>query len=106
MSIPKGFVKIGSFGVDAGLVWIGDPCYILHKGDESPKELGKDWSEFCDRYFKQSQDKGGAQFGDCLGVCIMSGYGDGVYDVYIKKGADGYTQQALIDFVGSADEEE
>ncbi len=26
--------KIGQIGVDAGLCWIGDPCYILHKEEE------------------------------------------------------------------------
>jgi hypothetical protein len=39
--------QIGEVGIDAGLCWIGDPCYILH-ADPMPKAIGKDWSEFCD----------------------------------------------------------
>jgi hypothetical protein len=31
---------IGEIGVDAGLCWIGDPCYILHT-DQPPKAIGK-----------------------------------------------------------------
>src|SRR5438270_340558 len=38
---------IGEIGVDAGLCWIGDPCYILHT-DQPPKAIGKSWDEFCD----------------------------------------------------------
>ena len=39
--------QIGEIGVDAGLCWIGDPCYILH-ADPAPRAIGKDWEEFCD----------------------------------------------------------
>jgi len=38
--------KIGEIGVDAGLCWIGDPCYIFHQ-NKLPSTLGKDWPEFC-----------------------------------------------------------
>ena len=34
------FVKVGDIGVDAGLVWIGDPCYIQ---DDSKHNPLKDW---------------------------------------------------------------
>jgi hypothetical protein len=39
---------IGHIGVDAGLCWIGDPCYILHreKGDEA-KSIGKTGKNFA-----------------------------------------------------------
>ena len=39
---------IGTIGVDAGIVWIGDPCYIMHKEEETPSTIGKNWGEFCD----------------------------------------------------------
>jgi hypothetical protein len=39
--------QIGEIGVDAGLCWIGDPCYILHK-EHPPKAIGTSWDEFCD----------------------------------------------------------
>lgn len=81
-------IKIGEIGIDAGLVWIGDPCYILHKTEnEQPKSIGKNWSDFCDILKKGKQletgflqfcyDKGHAG----LGVCASTGWGDGCYDV-------------------------
>jgi len=85
------FIKVGEIGVDAGLVWIGDPCYILHKKkNDVPKSIGKDWLDFCNKLndekgkplnHKQfNYDRGHAG----LGVCVSSGFGDGVYDVMAK----------------------
>ena len=84
--------KIGVIGVDAGICWIGDPCYIHQDGKEKmPKEWGKNWSEFCYILMnKESADRGPnnlAQFNydighPGLGVCVSTGYGDGCYNVY------------------------
>jgi len=69
--------------VDAGIVWIGDPCYILHKkASETPKAIGKNWSEFCEKLGSENiitfeHDKGH----EGLGVAVSSGYGDGFYPV-------------------------
>ena len=46
-SAPK-WEQVGVIGVDAGICWIGDPCYVFHH-DPPPEELGKTWHEFCDR---------------------------------------------------------
>lgn len=52
MSKPK---LVGHVDVDAGCIWVGDPCYVLHKEeDQKPKDIGKDWSEFCDLMFDRS----------------------------------------------------
>ena len=45
--MTKTVKKIGKIGVDAGLCWVGDPCYILHP-ETPPKTIGKDWDEFCE----------------------------------------------------------
>lgn len=37
-------VNLGVCYVDAGLIWIGDPCYIM--GDEASSRV-TDWSDFC-----------------------------------------------------------
>ena len=77
--------KIGVIGVDAGMCWIGDPCYILHP-DKTPEDIGKDWFGFCDKMAegcgrhqcldqRQFKYDGGH---DGLGVCVRTGHGDGV----------------------------
>lgn len=75
---------IGEVGVDAGILWIGDPCYILHK-NEPPKAIGKTWLEFCDNLSQRESGKRFAQFEydrghDGLGVCVSTG-GDGYFPI-------------------------
>lgn len=87
---------VGSIGVDAGICWIGDPCYILHREDYKdgkvvpaplPESLGKDWPDFCNKLgftyptMKSFSYKHG---GEGLGVVVSTGYGDGFYPVYVK----------------------
>lgn len=38
----EGWKLTGHFAVDAGIVWIGDPCYILHSKDQY-RSIGKTW---------------------------------------------------------------
>jgi len=82
-------VHVGMIGVDAGLCWIGDPCYIHH--DKNPKEWGKDWGEFCANLHKKESRPGPtlAQFNydkghAGLGVCVSTGLGDRAYDVHAE----------------------
>lgn len=104
--LDKDWIYVGLFGVDAGLCWIGDPCYIIKDDNEArPKEFGKDWRDFCDILFEKEagSQKPGVEFNydaghKGLGVCITSGYGDGTYGVYVKRNKDGAIAQALIDF--------
>uniref|UniRef100_A0A6H2A4P0 Uncharacterized protein n=1 Tax=viral metagenome TaxID=1070528 RepID=A0A6H2A4P0_9ZZZZ len=76
--------QIGEISVDAGIVWIGDPCYILHKNlDEIPQEIGRTWEEFCENI---KEMKHGQQFNHNknitgLGVVVGDFGGDGVYPV-------------------------
>jgi len=77
---------IGNIGVDAGLCWVGDPCYL--SDGESPFQ---NWDKFCDRLFEGPFDKDGHQSfmysagHEGLGVLCSTGYGDGHYPVYVKK---------------------
>jgi hypothetical protein len=73
---------IGSVGVDAGLIWIGDPCYILHTDDGLPSTLGENWSEFCDLLVDDYSKSFNYELGhEGLGVCTSTKYGDGIYNV-------------------------
>lgn len=93
MREPDGWKLIGKFGVDAGLVWIGDPCYILHKeGDQKPQDIGEDWDDFC----KILDDKVYYDF-NSLGVVASTGYGDGIYPVYARF-MDGRIMELKINF--------
>tara|TARA_R100000315_G_scaffold58079_1_gene33046 strand:- start:265 stop:690 length:426 start_codon:yes stop_codon:yes gene_type:complete len=40
----NGFATIGYIRIDAGLCWIGDPCYVIAKDCEYGWE---DWASFC-----------------------------------------------------------
>jgi|688.fasta_scaffold22546_12 hypothetical protein len=97
--------QIGVIGVDSGLVWIGDPCYLLD--DERPKSVGKDWSEFCDIInTNKDEETSSIPFNydmghKGLGVCSSTKWGDGTYPVYgiFEKGEDrGRPNGILIDF--------
>lgn len=78
---------IGTVGVDAGLIWIGDPCYIMHQ-NPPPKSIGTSWSEFCDT-IPQTPNPTMKSYNfdlghEGLGVCVSSGLGDGSYPVEVE----------------------
>jgi len=84
-------VKIGMIGVDAGLVWIGDPCYVLHS-KTLPKAIGKSWFEFCEGLSEKFPTMKSFNYDlghEGLGVCVSSGRGDGTYPVYALVGEEG-----------------
>ncbi len=100
--------QIGEIGVDAGLCWIGDPCYILHH-DPVPKTVGRDWDEFCDILHEDGQYPTCKQFNydlghPGLGVVVSTGYGDGVYPVYAEFNEDGRVAKVCVEFIGQDDE--
>lgn len=95
---------VGRVSVDAGLLWIGDPCYILHK-DGMPHDVGESWPEFCERIEKASAKTGVAQFkfdmGHAgLGVCVGGFGGDGLYPVYARYDSRGLIVEVRVCFDG------
>jgi hypothetical protein len=93
---------IGHIGVDAGLVWIGDPCYVIHKNEKDRyKSIGKDWYEFCGLlYDENKKSKLPMSFNydmghEGMGICSSTKYGDGTYPVYMIGDNDGI----YIDFL-------
>lgn len=93
--------QIGVIGVDAGICWIGDPCYILHT--EPPKAIGKSWPEFCSLFHSDdyptakqfNYDLGHAG----LGVVVSTGYGDGCYPVFAEFNEEGRVAKVWVDFM-------
>ena len=87
-------VLVGHIGVDAGLCWIGDPCYILHKGKKLPLTLGKSWDKFCELLgneypIAKSLDYQNGIAREGLGVVVSTGFGDGFYPVYAEIADEG-----------------
>ena len=101
--IKNKWEKAGEIGIDAGICWIGDPCYIFHK-DKMPQDIGQDWTEFCDKLEeKERYTNNYAQFNydlghTGLGVVVSTGYGDGCYPVYVKKNEEGRIIEVKVCF--------
>jgi hypothetical protein len=96
--------EIGEVGVDAGLCWIGDPCYILHT-NTPPKAIGTTWHEFCAKVINDHTQFNYDIGHTGLGVCVSTGYGDGSYPVYIKRDPDtGRIAEVRVAFISNEDE--
>lgn len=100
--------QIGEIGVDAGLCWIGDPCYILH-ADPMPKAIGNSWDAFCNLLNEDGKYPVCKQFNydlghAGLGVVVSTGYGDGVYPVYAEFDDAGRITRVCVDFIDPDDE--
>jgi hypothetical protein len=106
------WVEVGEIGVDAGLCWVGDPCYILHKKKgEAPNTLGKDWYGFCNELHERMNNQvasfpyGKNDSRDGLGVVVRTGHGDGCYPVYVKY-RDGIVAEVKVVFDSPYSEDE
>lgn len=82
---------MGKIGVDSGVIWIGDPCYLKHhKPEKFYQSLEHD--EFY-KSFNHPLDHEG------LGILASSFEGDGFYPVYgLFKKDDPRPRKIIIDF--------
>ena len=98
--------KIGVIGVDAGLCWLGDPCYII--SEDATKKWPK-WLDFCDSIdqtkYPTAQQYNYPMGHPGLGVLVSTGWGDGVYPVYAEI-EEGRVKSVTVDFFGGEDEDE
>jgi hypothetical protein len=91
--------------VDAGMIWVGDPCYVFGSGaSHNPGE----WSEFCD---KLPHDNSICEpLGKGVGVAIPSGYGDGEYTVDVEYSDEGSwgerVRSVTITFINDEDDDD
>lgn len=101
------FERAGVIGVDAGLCWIGDPCYVVTP--DCTEHPARSWNEFCNLLQEEGHDQRGFTQFECrrgpdgLGVCVSTGHGDGVYPVYVRKNQSGRIAEVRVIF---DDEEE
>lgn len=90
------WIKAGEIGVDAGLCWIGDPCYVVSK---DASHVFKSWSDFCDQIGSDDVKQFNYNHGHPgLGVAVQTGYGDGTYPVYIRRNKEGRVMEVKAVF--------
>ena len=99
----------GTCGVDAGLLMLCDPCYVLHRRREEHAGIvvreglldpcfGATWSDFCDRLVERP---GVTQFQGqgWTSAVVISGFGgDGRYPVSIARDSRGLVVAVMVDF--------
>lgn len=106
--------RVGQVGVDAGMVMVGDPCYLDkftdHEYDDKKVEtqMAKrryDYSYSGACAATLSEEKAG-QLGIGDAVAVSSGYGDGVYPVYAHYNHEGRIERLEVVFVNNDEDED
>jgi hypothetical protein len=102
-----GLVLAGTFGVDSGQAMVGDPCYL----DQWKTNVGEDWNlegKVGDYSYQGASattiESNYGELGISTAVVFSTGYGDGLYPVYVKLNNDGRVSKVVIDFEGDLDD--
>jgi Protein of unknown function (DUF4241) len=97
------FTLAGYFSVDSGQAMVGDPCYLdnwdTNKGDDWAIE-GKEGQYSYHGASATTIAKAYGELGNATAVVFNTGYGDGLYPVYVELNDDGRVSKVLIDFEG------
>lgn len=98
-----GLVLAGHFAVDSGQAMVGDPCYLddwdTNKGDEWKLE-GKVGQYSYQGASATTLANNFGELGISTAVVFSTGYGDGLYPVYVQLDEDGRVSKVVIDFEG------
>jgi len=96
-------VLAGHFGVDSGQAMVGDPCYL----DQWKTNEGEEWNlegKVGDYSYQgvsaTTIESNYGEVGGFSAVAFSTGYGDGVYPVYVQINEDGRVSKVVIDFEG------
>lgn len=99
-------VVIGHVGIDAGMLMLGDPCYVIDR------DLGKmPWQEFLQRHVPLGDDPTNYpqhwrlpfDHGHCdRAVVVHTGYGDGMYPVEVELNDEGRVASVKVTFIEDA----
>ncbi len=96
-------ILAGHFAVDSGQAMVGDPCYIdnwdTNKNDEWNIE-GKVGQYSYHGASATTLANSYGELGNGTAVVFNTGYGDGVYPVYVQINDDGRVSKVVIDFEG------
>lgn len=92
------WTKAGEAGVDAGIIMVGDPCYVVKADGEKKYDPFVSWDAFLEAVHTDER-KGRAQLPHALGVVISDFGGDGTFPVYIERRGN-QTVAAMIRFDG------
>jgi len=83
---------LGYVNVDAGLIYIGDPSYLIGS------ELGAvPWDQFLETYIRPTESEFAYSIDDGTAIVTDTGYGDGIYPVYATI-RDGRVMAVTISF--------
>ncbi len=95
-------IRIGYFAVDSGQAIVGDPCY-LDTWDTNEKDNwnldGKEGQYSYQGCSATTLKNGYGELGTYKAVAFSTGYGDGVYPVYVELNEEGYVASIVINFI-------
>lgn len=100
---------VGSFAVDSGQAIVGDPCYLdtydTCEGQAWDLE-GKEGEYSYQGISATTLNLNAAEVGDSKAVAFSTGYGDGLYPVFVEVDDEGRIMKVVIDFAGEMDPDE
>jgi hypothetical protein len=102
-------IYAGNFGVDSGQAMVGDPCYLDNWDTNKNDEWNLEGKEGQYSYQGASATTIASNYGElgiASAVVFSTGYGDGVYPVYVQMNEDGRVAKVVIDFEGDLDEQD
>jgi hypothetical protein len=105
----EGLILAGSIAIDSGQAMVGDPCYLddwdTNKGDEWNLE-GKVGQYSYQGASATTLANSFGELGFATAVVFNTGYGDGLYPVYVQMNDEGRISKVVIDFEGDIEGED
>lgn len=98
--------QVGVAYVDAGILWVGDPCYIV--GEDASHGV-KTWNDFCDLTFDDANERADGvtePLGTGIGLAVNTGYGDGSYPVTVTRNSEGRIASVTVTFIDDEADED
>ena len=102
-------VLAGHFAVDSGQAMVGDPCYLDNWDTNKNDDWNIDGKQGQYSYHGASATTIANSYGELgngTAVVFNTGYGDGLYPVYVVLNGDDRVSKVIIDFEGDLDEEQ